>query len=250
MTQVARPRILVTGASRRVGRAIAMQLAHRDVDLLVSWNTDEEGIRETVDLVTGMGQGRIDVIVERLDLSDPSDIRGFVDRIDGIQIDGIVHNASLYEPSTLESFDPDLASRHAMINSIAPVSLTSMLAGCLDRSRLESGGSVVCMGDANVGDSARRSHVCYMMSKAALHEAVRIMSRSLAPGVRVNGVAPGVVAWPEDTTEQFRQQYLKRVPMERVGTESEAASAACWLLLDATYVTGVMLPVDGGRSLH
>jgi pteridine reductase len=90
------------------------------------------------------------------------------------------------------------------------------------------------------------------MSKAALEEMVRSLARDLAPNVRVNGVAPGVVAWPDsghesEASEQAR--YLKRVPLGRAGEPEDAAKAVVWLALDATYVTGDVIRVDGGRWL-
>jgi pteridine reductase len=92
----------------------------------------------------------------------------------------------------------------------------------------------------------------YAMSKAALVEMVRSLARELAPAVRVNGVAPGVVAWPESGYEADRamqQRYLERVPMKRAGTPEDAAGAVRWLALEAPYVTGEIIRVDGGRWL-
>jgi pteridine reductase len=88
------------------------------------------------------------------------------------------------------------------------------------------------------------------MSKAALGEMVRGLALELAPGVRVNGVAPGVVAFPEtgeENSPEMQARYLKRVPLGREGTVEEAAEAVRWLALVATYTTGQVVRVDGGR---
>ena len=90
------------------------------------------------------------------------------------------------------------------------------------------------------------------MSKAAIVEMVRSLARELAPQVRVNGVAPGVVAFPEsgpDADEKAQQAYLRRVPLGRSGTPEDAAEMVRWLALDATYVTGEVIRLDGGRWL-
>ena len=91
------------------------------------------------------------------------------------------------------------------------------------------------------------------MSKAALAEMVRTLAVAFAPKVRVNAVAPGVVAWPEsgyESDEAAQRVYLSRVPMGRAGTPEDAAEAVRWLALDAAYTTGHTLRIDGGRSLR
>jgi pteridine reductase len=98
----------------------------------------------------------------------------------------------------------------------------------------------------------RKGFAAYSMSKAALIEMVRCLARDLAPRVRVNGVAPGVVAFPEsgyESTPDLQAKYLSRVPLDRSGTPEDAAEAVRWLALDARYTTGEIVRVDGGRWL-
>jgi pteridine reductase len=108
------------------------------------------------------------------------------------------------------------------------------------------------MCDIHAMGRPRKGFAPYSMSKAALAEMVRSLARELAPEVRVTGVAPGVVAWPEEGFESdpaAQAAYLRRVPLGRSGTPQEAAEAVRWLAMDATYVTGLVLPLDGGRRL-
>ncbi len=117
---------------------------------------------------------------------------------------------------------------------------------------MKGGGAVVAMADIHAMGLPRPAFSAYAMSKAALVEMVRSLARELAPRVRVNGVAPGVVAWPEQGYESesgAQAAYLKRVPLARAGAPEEAAAAVAWLAMDATYVTGQILRLDGGRSL-
>lgn len=98
----------------------------------------------------------------------------------------------------------------------------------------------------------RKNMLSYAMSKAALLELTLALARELAPDIRVNCIAPGVIAWPESGHESdpaLQAAYLKRVPLGRAGTPQEAAKAAAWLLLEASYCTGQVLHLDGGRSL-
>jgi pteridine reductase len=110
----------------------------------------------------------------------------------------------------------------------------------------------VCMTDIHAMGRPRRDHAAYAMSKAALAQMVDSLARDLAPRVRVNAVAPGVVAWPEDGAEAdaaMQARYLSRVPLGRAGTPGDASGAVAWLALDAAYVTGQTIRVDGGRWL-
>jgi pteridine reductase len=135
---------------------------------------------------------------------------------------------------------------------VAPLILTARLAPLLRESERPGGGSVVAMVDILAMGKPRRDFVAYSMSKAALAEMVRSSARDLAPHVRVNGVAPGVVAWPDagaEATPEAQERYLRRVPLGRSGTPEEAAEVVRWLALDATYVTGEIIRVDGGRSI-
>jgi pteridine reductase len=88
------------------------------------------------------------------------------------------------------------------------------------------------------------------MGKAALHGLVQSLAIDLAPLVRVNGVAPGVVEWDQQADAAERSRYEARIPLARAGTPDDAAGAVRWLALDAPYVSGTIVTVDGGRALQ
>jgi hypothetical protein len=89
----------------------------------------------------------------------------------------------------------------------------------------------------------------YCASKAALASLTRGLARALAPDVTVNGIAPGVVEWPEDYPQEEREKYLKRVPLSRAGTPEDVANLVHFLATDGSYITGQIIPLDGGRSI-
>lgn len=168
------------------------------------------------------------------------------------RLDVLVHNASAYASSPLQTLEASACRRAYEVNALAPLMLTKVFAPLLARSPLRGGGAIVCMCDIHASERPRRDFLAYSMSKAALEQMVRGLALDLAPGVRVNGVAPGVVAFPEEGYESdpaMQERYLKRVPLARSGTVEEAAEAVRWLALDATYTTGQILRVDGGRWL-
>lgn len=251
-----RPVALVTGGARRVGLAIAAELARGGCDVHLTYLRSEREAGEACGLLRGLGAA---AGAHRLDLADLDAVEEFGgvfrDRFGG-RLDVLVHNASVYEATPLETLSGREAARVYTVNALAPLVLTKSVAGLLRASGLVGGGAVVAMADIHaMGEHGlpREGYSAYAMSKAALVEMVRTLARELAPRVRVNAVAPGVVAWPEEgleSDEALRSAYLSRVPLARAGTPDDAARAVRWLALEAGYVTGEVVRVDGGRNLR
>lgn len=241
-----RPLALVTGGAKRVGRAICAELARAGCEVLLTYNSSEDAAERAAK--------ELNARAIRLDLSDLDDVARVGDRLARSEgrLDVLVHNASVYSPSPLHDLNAEEALRHYRVNALAPALLTKSLARALGASSLPGGGSVVAMADIHAMGRPRKEFLAYSMSKAALIEMVRTLARELAPRVRVNAVAPGVVAWPEhghESDREAQEAYLQRVPLGRAGTPEDAAKAVRWLALDATYVTGEVIRLDGGRWL-
>jgi pteridine reductase len=246
-----RPVALVTGGARRVGRAIALRLGEAGFDLIVTYRTSNQDANE---LAQTLEQGGSTARIERLDLDDLDSVESFGEKLAGeTRLDALIHNASVYAGTRLDDVTPEAAMRHYRVNALAPLLLTKHLAPLLRRSEMSAGGAIVAMCDIHAMGLPRPGFAPYAMSKAALVEMVRSLARELAPEVRVNGIAPGVIAWPEsgpESTSQEQSKYLSRVPLGRSGTPEEAAEMVRWLVQDASYVTGQIIPLDGGRSLR
>ena len=241
-------RVLVTGAARRVGRATACHLARMGLDLVLGFNSSRADCEETASLCRK--SGKVDVEVVELPLESDERVRELGRRLVDEGIDGVVHNASRYVRTPLASLDTEEVLLHFRVNALAPLVLTSVLAPALRRSRLPRGGSVVCMGDIHAMGRPRREYAGYLASKGALDRIVESLALELGPDVRVNGVAPGVVAWAEDDlTSEEQARYVSRIPLGREGTLQEAAETIGWLLVDAGYVNGSVVRLDGGRHL-
>jgi len=247
-----RPIALVTGGARRVGRAICLELARHGCDILLSRNTGAAAAEDAAASIATLG---VEARVAPLDLADPAAAAAWAGDLarELPRLDILVHNASTYEPSPVGALDLAQATRQMRVNALAPLGLSAALAPLLSRSALAGGGAIVAMLDIHAEGLPRADHAAYAMSKAALGALVRSLALDLAPAVRVNGVAPGVVQWPahgRDADSDVQRRYLSRVPMGRAGTPEEAARAVAFLALEATYTTGEVLRVDGGRSLR
>lgn len=246
-----RPLAIVTGGARRVGRAICATLARHGCDILLTYRTSEDDAATVVKELREHGAA---ARAERLDLDDCDATLAWGERIasEEPRADVLVHNASIYAPTPLDELDAATALRHYRVNALSPLLLCKALAPALGRSTLPGGGAIVAMTDMHVLGRPRVEFSAYSMSKAALTEMVRTLARDLAPRVRVNAVAPGVVAFPESGYEsdpEAQARYIARVPLDRAGTPSDAAEAVRWLALEARYTTGEIVRVDGGRWL-
>ena len=159
------------------------------------------------------------------------------------RLDLLVNNASQYEPDE-ETFDEHLFTEVFETNVHVPMRLCEALAPVLKQSR----GHVVNMLDL-MAERPMPSYSIYCASKAALLNATLSLARKLAPEVTVNGISPGVVAWPDDMHQADRDAYLKRVPLARAGTPQDVAELVHFLATGGSYITGQIIRLDGGRSI-
>jgi pteridine reductase len=160
------------------------------------------------------------------------------------RLDVLVNNASIYKATPLDQLDLQLARRMWAIHVESPMLLCKTLAPLLRASR----GHVVNMVDL-LAERPWPQYLAYSASKAALWNLTVGLARELAPEVTVNGIAPGVVEWPEDYPQAEREKYLKRVPLARAGTPQDVAETVHFLCTTGSYVTGQIIRLDGGRSI-
>jgi len=222
---------LVTGAGTRVGRAIALDLARHGWKVVAHFHAHRPprsllGIR--ADLSTPAGAAGV--------------ARAFRQRFDGLDL--LVNSAALFERRPVEDTDAALWDAQMALNARAPLLLTRALLPRLRRSR----GSVVNVLDVGGALVPWPGYAAYGASKAALRALTESLALELAPDVRVNAVAPGTVLWPESYTPSVRRRLARRIPLGRVGAPEDVARAVRFLA-DSPFVTGAVVPVDGGRHL-
>jgi len=238
------PRAVVTGGTHRVGHAIAGALAVRGMHVLV---TTRDAVRARSFGSIACGDGSITALH-----ADITTDRGMaaVCEAAGASLRTLVHNASSYESTPFGSIERSAIESSLAVHATAPLLLTQALLPALRRGMEEHGdASVVAMLDIHAMGRPRAGRAAYLVGKAALHGLVESLAIELAPEVRVNGVAPGVVDWDQQADAAERARYEARIPLARPGTPEDAAEAVCWLALEARYVTGTIVKVDGGRAL-
>ena len=248
-----RPVALVTGGARRVGRAVCLALARTGCDVVLTFNRSAMDAERAAAEIREIG-ARAEVVELRLD--DAAALKEAASRIATLspRWDVLVHNASAYEPSPLAGLTAGHALRDYTINALAPLLLSRALVPALARSPLPGGGAIVAMADIHaMGEHGlpRKNFVSYAMSKAALVEMTR--SRR-ANWPRASGSTPARRAWwpgPRPGTNPMSPRNVSTWHASHLGagTPEDAAEAVRWLALDAHYVTGQVLRLDGGRSM-
>jgi pteridine reductase len=221
----------VTGAGVRVGNAIARDLARAGWRVAAHYRTHvPRGFDAALcaDLAQPDGPAAL-----------AAAFRGAFDRLDLL-----VNNASAFDAIPLEETDAAAFDSQMDVNARAPLLLSRALAPLLSRAQ----GSIVNVADVGGGLVAWRGYAAYAASKAALARLTECLALELAPRVRVNAVAPGTVLWPDGTSAAARRALTARIPLGRAGEPADVASAVRFLA-DAPFVTGAILPVDGGRHL-
>jgi pteridine reductase len=226
------PRVaLVTGAGVRLGNAIARDLARHGFRVAAHYRTHRpRGFAAALeaDLALADGPARL--------------AAAFRERFS--RLDLLVNSAGLYEPLAVAATDAASFDSQMDLNARAPFLLVKALLPLLRRAR----GAVVNVADVGGGLVPWRGHAAYAASKAALVRLTECLALDLAPTVRVNAVAPGAVLWPEGYPAALRRTLVRRIPLGRTGDPSDVTSAVRFLA-DAPFVTGAVLPVDGGRHL-
>ena len=240
-----RPVAFVTGAARRIGATIARTLHAAGYDLALHCrNSCGELDALAADLERERGESTVTL---QADLADADCLPELVDAALARfgRLDALVNNASAFQPTPIGTITPAQWDDLFAANARAPLFLAQAAAPHL----AARGGAIVNLIDIHA-DRPLREHAVYCMAKAALAMATRSLALELAPDVRVNGVAPGAVLWPEAGKDEAERAHLvARTPLARIGTPADVAGAVLWLLRDAPYVTGEILRVDGGRAI-
>ncbi len=233
---------LVTGAPKRIGAAIARELAQCGFDVAVHYRSSKAEALQVVEDCRAQGT---EAFALAADLTTVEGCRSVVEQVRArwSRLDLLVNNASLFEPVPFEEIDLDAWERMLSLHARAPLLLSQGLLPLLR----EAGGLVINLCDIGA-EKPVRGYTPYSVSKAALLMLTRSMAVELAPQVRTIGISPGQVAWPESYEQALRDRLTHRIPMGRVGTPEEVAALVRFAALEGTYLNGAIIPVDGGLS--
>lgn len=231
---------LVTGASRRLGRGIALRLAGEGCSVAVHYRSSESDANQLADEIRGKG---VNSWLIQSNLSSRSECERLMSsalRSAG-KIDFLVNNASIFPLGDILNVKKEDAESTLLVNSWAPLWLSSAFASS------STGGAIVNMLDGRI-TGYDFSNFPYYMSKRMLADVTENLALRLAPGIRVNGVAPGLVLPPEGKDEGYLRKVSRIVPLKMHGSVSDVSDAVIFLLR-SDFITGQTIFVDGGQHL-
>jgi len=247
MSTAASPVILVTGAARRVGAEIARTLHATGAHVVLHYRNSAAEAHALADELDGVRAGSASLA--HGDLKDDGVPAALIDALLAThdRLDAVVNNASSFFPTPLGHIDAAAWTELIGSNLKGPLFLAQAAAPMLRRQR----GAIVNIVDIHA-ERPLRNYPLYCAAKAGLLGLTRALALELAPDVRVNGVSPGAIEWPEDGQfpPEQRDEIVRHTLLGRIGSAADIARTVRFLLFDAPYVTGQIIAVDGGRSAH
>lgn len=242
------PVALVTGSAHRLGAHTARTLHARGWNLVIHYRSREEQANALIEQMNGQRPGSACAL--QADLSQTSAVNSLASEAVAQwgRLDALVNNASVFYPTPTAKASEDDWNTILNTNLRAPFFL---LQACLPELR-KNRGSVVNLIDI-YSEKPIDDHPLYCASKAGLAALTRSWAKDLAPDVRVNGVSPGAILWPEGEAEMdqsAQQAILDKTPLARTGNPDDIAETIAFLICDAPFITGQVIAVDGGRSLN
>ena len=234
---------VVTGAGVRLGRSIAEALGQRGAKVVIHYHQSKVGAEQAASAIRGAGS---EAVLAQADLTRADELARVFAAADGLGgCDLLVNSAAIFERRSIEEIDEACWRRMIDLDLAAPFLCCR---AALPSMRRKGRGDIVNIVDLGGALKAWKGYAHYCAAKAGLATLTRCLALELAPVIRVNAVAPGTVLFPKGESEAERARELARIPLEREGSPDDVVRAIDYLL-DAPYVTGQILAVDGGRAI-
>jgi len=239
------PVALITGAAARIGAATATLLHENGYRVIIHYNNSVENANA---LANSLNNKREDsACILEANLMDSKAVSELADRSIAAwgQLDLLVNNASAFYPTPLETITEEQWQELFASNALAPLLLARSTTDMLRQQQ----GCIINISDTHVRRGLK-NHSIYIMAKSALEGMTRTMARDLAPEVRVNAIAPGAILWAEngnDLSHEMKAAIIDEISLKRMGEPLDIANAVLFLAGNASYITGQVLHVDGGR---
>ena len=237
--------VMITGAARRVGAELVQNLHASGMQIILHYRSSQH---EAEALSKQLNKSRNDSVkLLQGDLKVYEYIPNLIDQAVSLfgSIDVLINNASSFYPTGVSEINEEIWQDIVGVNLKAPLFLIQAIAPHLKKAN----GSIVNIIDIHA-DRPLKDYPVYCIAKAGLAMLTKSMARELAPEVRVNGISPGAIMWPEvKHYEGMHQEIISRTALKREGTPKDISDAALFLIKHADYITGQIIAVDGGRTL-
>lgn len=239
---------LITGGAKRIGAEIARMLHAEGMNITIHYRSSREEAQQLCDQLNKLRNNSAIILqADLLHIAElPKLVAATVSHWGGL--DALINNASTFYPTPVGKITEAQWDDLIGSNLKAPLFLSQAAAPYLKQSR----GNIINIVDIH-GFRPMKDHPVYSTAKAGLAMLTQALAKELGPDVRVNGVAPGAIMWPENNLEQdmaLREMILNRTTLKRQGDPKDIAATVRFLIRDADYITGQVIPVCGGRSIN
>ena len=239
--------VLITGGVKRIGLSIARLLHANNYNIIITYNKSSKEAREILNELNKKSKDSCKII--KVDFSK---IQNFSDFSENVlkyygRLDVLINNASRFYPTKINQVNQKSWLDLIDTNLKAPLMLAKIFYPELKKKR----GNIINIIDIHI-DPPLKDHIIYNISKAGLLALTKTLAKDLAPQVRVNGVSPGAIMWPEadENKTQKKREILSRIALKKIGDPLDIAKAVMFLVEDGNYITGQNINVDGGRRLN
>ncbi|MFC1602341.1 pteridine reductase [Pseudomonadota bacterium] len=238
--------VLITGAAHRIGAEIARTLHNNGMNLALHYRNSAEAARILKQELETIRPNS--VMLLQADLNNTSTLPKLINDINTHykRLDLLVNNASSFYPTPIETAQIDQWENLISTNMKAPFFLSQAAAHLLQITK----GCIINLVDIHA-ERPLKNHSIYSIAKAGNAMMIKSLAQELGPDIRVNGIAPGAILWPEQEISQTKKEaILNKTTLKQIGMPNDIAKAVLFLLKDADYITGQMITVDGGRTLQ
>ena len=234
---------LITGGAARIGAQIVKTLHHNQFNIIIHCNQSKDKAQLLCDELNLIRANSVEIVSGNLNNIDELD--SLVSSIESIDL--LVNNASVFYPKSVEDSEMKDWDDVININLKAPFFLSKGLSKTLSK----NDGSIINIIDIH-SERPLKKHAIYNISKAGLKMLTQTLAKELAPKIRVNGVSPGSILWPQDSaeiSEDDKNLMLERIALHRQGSPQDIADTVLFLA-NSNYITGQIINIDGGRTLN
>ena len=234
---------LITGGAARIGAQIVKTLHHNQFNIIIHCNQSKDKAQLLCDELNSIRANSVEIVLGNLNNVDELD--SLISSIESIDL--LVNNASVFYPKSVEDSEMKDWDDVININLKAPFFLSKGLSKTLSK----NDGSIINIIDIH-SERPLKKHAIYNISKAGLKMLTQTLAKELAPKIRVNGVSPGSILWPQDSaeiTEDDKNLMLERIALHRQGSPQDIADTVLFLA-NSNYITGQIINIDGGRTLN
>ena len=234
---------LITGGAARIGAQIVKTLHHNQFNIIIHCNQSKDKAQLLCDELNAVRASSVEIVLGNLNNIDELD--SLVSSIESIDL--LVNNASVFYPKSVEDSEMKDWDDVININLKAPFFLSKGLSKTLSK----NDGSIINIIDIH-SERPLKKHAIYNISKAGLKMLTQTLAKELAPKIRVNGVSPGSILWPQDSaeiSEDDKNLMLERIALHRQGSPQDIADTVLFLA-NSNYITGQIINIDGGRTLN